>query len=244
MTSKNIIVITPAEAGTWKLLRLAKLTYDTWGSIQNSILIRKGDVAVLQNDRGSLTLNVQHYGENRPANGVIIDSEGLVFRGDDALWLRVPQDGDRDNSCSSSEVTAGKTYAASVTSRKPSQPCTPPATRGATQGGDDDDDGDDRKRRPKNQQLDWFYLDDIGDEELMKKPRRQLIGLLKELPRNKKAEAERIVRIIVAANKKAPKNQKLAAGTIESLMETMREFRLDLNKELMNTVDKEKNARR
>ena len=250
MTSKNIIVITPAEAGTWKLLRLnlhPKLADDTWGSIQNSILVPRGEVAVLQKIRGNLTLTVQLFGDNRPANGVIIDSEGVVFRGDDTSWLSNPEDSGKNDKSYSNEVTGGRSYSSAVRSKKTSSPgnlVTIGAGGGTSgAGGDDGEDDDWKKRQKKADGAERAFMH-VTDEELEKQSLKTLRGYLHYLRSNEKDMANTIVNIIINKNENAKNSNKMGRSTVLDLMDFLRRHKFNRNTSLMSRLNSQVNAKK
>ena len=241
LTSQNIVVIAQTETGTWQVSRFdLKLADENW---DNSIFIPQGYVAVLQKDHENLTLTVQFSNDERPVNGLIIDSEGIVYRRDNTLWLSEPEDesqvesGRLGNNVSGDTVDAVTMYVYLPWSSGGSGASGGAATGGAGGG----DDGDKGWKKIKGT---VWWLSDSLEADLKEKSMKELIKMLGQLPSSNKKAARGMIDLILQKNVHAHPHHKLAEKSVDKIIRFIEIFHLDWDKDFMNRVETERYKKR
>ncbi|UYM14943.1 hypothetical protein [Endozoicomonas euniceicola] len=241
LTSQNIVVIAQTKTGAWQVSRFdLKLADENW---DNSIFIPKGYVAVLQKDHENLTLTVQFSNDERPANGLIVDSEGIVYRGDNPLWLSEPEDesqvesGRSGNNVSGDTVDVVTIYVCLPWSFGGTE-ASGGAAAGGAGGGDDGDKGWNKIKGTV------WWLSDSLEADLKEKTMKELIKMLGELPSSNKKAARGMIDLILQKNLHAHPHHKLAEKSVDKIIRFIEIFYLGWDKDLVNRVETERYKKR
>ena len=243
LTSQNIVVIGQAETGTWQVSRFdLKLADETWGITDNSIFIPKGYVAVLQKDHENFTLIVQFSDDERPADGVIIDSEGVVYKGGNTLWLSEPQDENQvESGCSGNNESGDTVHVVTICIHFSWGSGGSGAPGGGAAGAGGGDDGDKKWKKIKGT---VWWLSDSLETDLKDKSMKELIKMLSQVPSSNKKVACGMISLILQKNAHAHPHHKLAEKSVNRIIHFIEIFHLDWDKDLMNRVEAEKFKKR